>query len=302
MSKETSKESPATATERLKEFVRTEKQEVGRSPPNTRSGGSSSNTQSNMPAEKPAKLSLERVHSQLMAAITASNTMLTGKMEEIRMDIGLIHHDLQAVRERMAEAEKRISSLEDNYTPVPNRILAAEKQVTYLNQKVDDLENRLRRNNIRFVGLPERAEGKNPGDFVETWIKTLFPDTTFSTVFAVERAHRIPAKPPAPGAPARPLLARFLNCKDRDLILRKARQKGTIQYENAQVFFFPDFSIDLQKLRATFFEVKKKLRERHIIYSMAYPARMRVEEDGKIYFFNTPESVQEWLCSKGTIK
>lgn len=35
--------------------------------------------------------------------------------------------------------------------------------------RAEDLEDRLRRNNILIGGLSERVEGKNPTEFVESW-------------------------------------------------------------------------------------------------------------------------------------
>lgn len=64
-------------------------------------------------SDKQGKLILEQVNAQLLSAITASNTSLMGKMEEIKVNIGLLPHDMQHVRERVTEAESRISTLED---------------------------------------------------------------------------------------------------------------------------------------------------------------------------------------------
>lgn len=43
---------------------------------------------------KHAKLILEQVHSQVLAAITVCNTTLMDKMEEIKVDIGLLRKDM----------------------------------------------------------------------------------------------------------------------------------------------------------------------------------------------------------------
>lgn len=41
--------------------------------------------------------------------------------------------------------------------------------------KLEDMVNRLRRNNVRAVGIPERAEGKNPIIFIENLLNRLAP-------------------------------------------------------------------------------------------------------------------------------
>lgn len=45
------------------------------------------------------------------------------------------------------------------------------RQVQFLSSshaaRMEDMENRLRRNNVRAVGMPEETEGKNPIAFIE---------------------------------------------------------------------------------------------------------------------------------------
>lgn len=58
--------------------------------------------------------------------------------------------------------------------------------------KSDNAENRLRRNNISVLGLPEGAKGENPADFAETFFKSILALTEVSQTYVVERAHRVP--------------------------------------------------------------------------------------------------------------
>lgn len=44
---------------------------------------------------KLGKLTLEQVHALLLEAMSSSNTSLTGKMEEIQVDIGLRWYDME---------------------------------------------------------------------------------------------------------------------------------------------------------------------------------------------------------------
>lgn len=60
--------------------------------------------------------------------------------------------------------------------------------------KIDEMENRARRKNIRILGLSEKSEGNNPTEFMETWLKDMFGRDSFSIFFAIERAHRIPPR------------------------------------------------------------------------------------------------------------
>lgn len=56
------------------------------------------------------------------------------------------------------EAEQRISTLEDELQDSPVRLQTTEKHATTLADKLVDLENRARRNNLRLVGLPKHIK------------------------------------------------------------------------------------------------------------------------------------------------
>lgn len=41
------------------------------------------------------------------------------------------------------------------------------EQLNMCMHKMDDMENRIRRKNIRVLGFPERSEGNNPSEYME---------------------------------------------------------------------------------------------------------------------------------------
>ena len=45
--------------------------------------------------------------------------------------------------------------------------------------------------------------------------------------------------------------------------------------------------------------MKRRLRVLHLKYAMLFPARLRVEEDGRAQFFDTPAAAAAWLDRKG---
>lgn len=105
--------------------------------------------------------------------------------------------------------------------------------------RAEDFENHLRHNNVHIVGLPEKIEGREPTQFVEQWQADVFGKEAFTHLCAIERSHRVPTRPLLPGNPPRPLLARLLNYRDREIILRLAREKRNMQYNGTQVSFLP---------------------------------------------------------------
>lgn len=76
---------------------------------------------------------------------------------------------IDTLEERLADTETRVSNTKDRGTwqkRAPAYLLSKEAKLT---ARLDDLENRLRRNNIRVYGIPKDVEGKEI-----IWFKTNF--------------------------------------------------------------------------------------------------------------------------------
>lgn len=231
--------------------------------------------------------------AKVLEAIALCQSTLTSRIEEVTVDISLIRQDIHKLRDWVSETERRIGQAEDDIHPL--QITTEQHQLNAVLSKQDDMENRLRRCNLRFVGLPERSEGADPPTYLENLLIKTFGRDAFSSTFVVERAHRLAAKPPPAGAPPRTFIAKFLNYRDRDTILRLTRERGNIPVGNVTVAVFPDFSAEVQKKRARFTEAKRLLRVHHLPYAMLFPTRLRVVSEGKAHFFEDPQAALSWL-------
>ena len=156
-----------------------------------------------------------------------------------------------------------MSANKDNIKDARDRVDEMEKLIKHLKDKTDDLENRSRRSNIRILNLPEQAEGQDTVGFLEKFIPHILGNDNFTSPVTLERAHRIGKKSDRP----RPLIAKFLNFRDKEKVLRLARSKGEMTYENKKISFYPDYSADLQRRRDEFLDVKRMLREKEVEYA-----------------------------------
>lgn len=271
-------------------------QQEGEHPPDMTDISQSPTTVPGCSTEEPT------IKDVLLAVNRSNDTLATLSVHvgKVQADISFIRHDLQNVRERLSAAEERISTVEDAIPPLSKEVKTHTAQIAALFLKTDDFENRLRRNNVRLIGVPEKAEGSNPGDFFEQWLAQAIGREKLSPLYAVERAHRVPTRLPPPGAPPRPVLVRVLHYKDRDVILRAARDLPELAIDNSRISIFPDFSAEVQRRRMQFIAVKKRLRDLQIAYAMLYPARLRVTALGRAHFFDTPALAMDWLDSHET--
>lgn len=159
-----------------------------------------------------------------------------------------------------------------------------------LKKKTVDEENRLRRSNLRVVGLPEDATLET---YTEYMLVQLFGRQTFSAAFVVERAHRVLPKKTPPGVPPRTFIMKLLNYRDCDAALKFARENGMLTVVNVAIAIYPDYSEISQ--RSQFQTVRRKLRALSLPYAMIYPSRLRVVDQGKVTFFCTPDEAYAWL-------
>lgn len=155
-----------------------------------------------------------------------------------------------------------------NYPPLTRDTRAALQQTAKANAKTDAIENCLRRNNVE---LPENIEGRDPMAVTEQWLQDVFGKEAFTSLFAVEWAHRTPPWPLPPGRPPRSMLARLLNYKNCEIILRLAQEKGSVHFNGTKVSFYPDFLADIQRKRSKFTDVKKRLQKLHVTYALLFP-------------------------------
>lgn len=90
-----------------------------------------------------------------------------------------------------------------------------------------------------------------------------------------------PPDPPAPGPPGtspRTLIFWLLNCWDWDEVLQAARRAGELKHQNTRLLFFPDYSVETQKRRRSFDQIKVAFRAQNIRYSILFPAKLRIQD------------------------
>ncbi|ROL49414.1 LINE-1 type transposase domain-containing protein 1 [Anabarilius grahami] len=162
---------------------------------------------------------------------------------------------------------------------------ALRKENLFLKEKLDDLEYRSRRSNMRVVGIPEKLEGSDPIKFMTDFFEEVLGNDFFTSPLVLSRAHRVGPNPTndARAKQTKPrvflVLFHFFQVKHR--ILRFSRQQRKLLFCGHRVVFHEDFSADLGKKRAAFKDVNSRLYEKGVRFGLLYPARLRVTREGK---------------------
>lgn len=186
---------------------------------------------------------------------------------------------LKTVENRTAEAEDRISTNEDTIRRHERALRHLLHREMDLTAKCEDMQNRLRRNNLRIYRVPEGREGRDVKAFVKELLQNtlqLPPELNIS----IERAHRaLTAKPKRPTATPRSLIVKFLDYSVKENIIRQAWAQRKVEFEGEQIFFDHDYSPELQNKRASVRSVIKQLKQKNIKAKCLYPAQIKIWKD-----------------------
>lgn len=278
----------ATATR-----LTTKKQASARaqSPPLEDANATLSGTESSMASRTPDESALHeqlRSMNNILVNVAADVATIKKTTEDLKVSV-------EGIQVRMNEAEQRISDLEDDGKQVKTKLGECDRRVEALWARVENLENRSRRNNVRLVNLSEGRE--QPGKMAQ-YVQKLFADAFGCTgaEFEVERAHRVPSTPvPDPNKPPRMVLVRFLRSSARDKILQMAREKRGCDWEGARLSIFEDVSKELTEKRKAFGPAKKRLRELQVKHRMIYPAALMFTWNGQKKTFTDGEEARRFL-------
>ncbi|KAJ1129461.1 hypothetical protein NDU88_007830 [Pleurodeles waltl] len=98
-------------------------------------------------------ISMERI----LQEITVVGRRLEGmdtKISDLAAECRSIRNDIASFQDRVMNIDHRLSVVEDKLNPSPNR----DHELLYLRNKITDLEDWGRRDNVCFFGIPERSQ------------------------------------------------------------------------------------------------------------------------------------------------
>lgn len=191
-----------------------------------------------------------------------------------------------------------MDSMDDVASDHESHLMVMEKTMndlkvenTRLQAKVNDLEGRSRRNNIK---IPEGEEKGTPTEFICALIPKLLGESHFQKPVIINCAHRTQQPKPAEGARPRTFIARVHHYQEKEMIIRLGRQQ-TLEYNGQQVLIFPDYTAEVMEQRSGFHEVMQDLREMTIKHSLRFPAKLHLQHNGQQRIFTSPGEAKRFV-------
>ena len=198
-----------------------------------------------------------------MKFFTSSMQRLENKLERLSNENALLKQEVKSLKTgadfQNKWFEERKGDLEEMRArdPIEEDIKLIEQKNQLLEEKISELEDRSRQNNLRLSGFTEKAEGAETWeesenltrDFIEENLEMESKDLT------IERAHRTGSKL---NGKKRPIIVKFLIIKGKDAVLNQYRQK---QLWKDNIYINEDYCERTAELRKQLFEQAKAIRQ-----------------------------------------
>ncbi|XP_078533690.1 uncharacterized protein LOC144819833 [Lissotriton helveticus] len=202
---------------------------------------------------------------------------------------------------RMTDMEDRIVVNEAEATAVKEQVDAHDAELKDVRWKLEEMENRMRRNNLRVLGVPEKIEGENVRMFVIQLFKDTLPElSTWNWELEVQRAHRTPFTLRATKEQSkypRAILVYFGNFLLRQAIAEKARPDAHRTRGEISYFVRPDFCHTTVERRWRLRQLIKPFLEKKAQVYLNNPATLKVIYKGHAKFFTSEIKAKDFLDS-----
>ncbi|KAJ1118121.1 hypothetical protein NDU88_006316 [Pleurodeles waltl] len=195
---------------------------------------------------------LEAMDSKVSDLTVASTSMFAPFCVKKRRKCGA----KKSINTGLNDLDRRLTTLEDHVMSLPEQ----EVELRSLRAKVTDLEDRSRRDNVCFFGIPEHKEGSD--------IKTEVTGLDFSPPLEFQRVHRTGPLHKATSGKPRPIIACFL-CHEQARQTNSAdKSQGPYTLEGHEIRVAVDFSRLTNKKRKAFLALRPQLRNLDIKFGL----------------------------------
>lgn len=217
--------------------------------------------------------------------------------EETHTSINTVQSTLLSFGGRLTEVENSLRDVDSRASNLESLCAKLAKENASLSERLDDMETRSRRQNLRVIGIPEDTEGPRVTAFMEEFFnETLGMPPQPNQLPICDRAHRSLA-PKDPKRPPRPIIVRVHHDQVRQEILRLSREKGELFFRNRRVHIFQDWPPEIARKRAAFKEIKAKMKDLPgVRYGLLPTAKLQVTFRGKREVFDKPEDAETFFA------
>ncbi len=232
------------------------------------------------------------------------DSVLIPALRELRADIQATNKSVKEIREELEaidtaakQTRDRVDSVQAAAREDRRTVTDLRNQMERLTEKMRDIEDRSRRNNVRLVGLPEGLEGSDVAGFLRVNLSKWIPSLKGRNI-EIDLAHHVYDGGRGSDRP-RTLIFRVLRWHDRSEILKGARWAYPVKctQDNVMLLFFPDFSPATAVKRKSLVPVLRSMTALGLQPFLAYPAVIKLRHGGEQRSFDSLQKAEDFVSS-----
>ena len=175
-----------------------------------------------------------------------------------------------------------------------------EKRIQKNEERLRNFQDNFKCPNIRIMGVPDgEEEGQEIENSFENIMKENFPSLVKEIDFQeVQEAQRVPRKLDPRKHTPKPIIMTLLKMKDKERILKAAREKDTVTYKGVPIRLSADFSKETLQARRGWKEVFQVMKGKDLHPRLLYPAKLSFRMEGQIKCFPDKVKLKEFIITR----
>ena len=158
-----------------------------------------------------------------------------------------------------------------------------EKQLKDHEERLREINDSLRRKNLHLIGVPEGAKrDRGPQSVLEQITTENFPNLGRETGIQIQETQRYLPKINKNRSTPPHLIVKLANSKDKEKILKAARDKKPLTFIGRKIRLTADLSSETWQARKGWQDIFGVLNEKNLQPRILYPARLSFRIEGEM--------------------
>ena len=177
-----------------------------------------------------------------------------------------------------------------------------EKQLKR-NESLRELWDNIKCINIHIIGVPEGEEREKQTEKIfKEIIAENFPNMGKEPLTQIQEAQRVPYKINPRRNTPRHILIKLTKIKDKEKILKAAREKKQVTYKGTPIRLSADFSAETLQARRECHDILNVMKGKNLQPRLLYPARLSFRFEGEIKTSTEKQKLREFSNTKPALQ
>ena len=161
----------------------------------------------------------------------------------------------------------------------------------------------MKRNNICILGIPEEEDREKGEEVVlEQIIAENFPELGKEKGIEIQKAQRTPFRHNFNRSSARHIIVKLAKYKDKENILKEARDKQALTYKGRLIKLVTYLSTETWQARKEWQEIFNVMNRKNMQPRILYPASLSCRIEGEIKVFPNKQKLKEIITTKPALQ